>query len=1033
MVDNINIIEYSPEWAKSLAKMWNQSADSWGGSGVVHTEESVHDENENSTNKNIYLAIVDQEVVGYCSFSEYREDEGAMYIPLLNVRPDYHGMKVGKALVLKAVDRTIELGWPRLDLYTWPGNTKAVPAYKKCGFFWEKREDATHLMNFIPTVLSTEAVVPFFQYADWYEDSKRPIEVIPDGRCETGLEIFEYAWEKDSKHLKMEFERSGRGLRLIETDEYRIKLILRDKDFVFGRNYPVVFELTNKVKKPLNITIQGKNDKNIEFAMRQTITVQDYAAVEGTFYVGDIVEEQSHWKTHPGVLADITINGLHASFKIGIEPKFPAKMSFSVPEHALIPGCVFNMYLELENNFNESAAFSFELPDTQIVSFAQNEFKIFLDPHQRQAVLIRCTLHLNAFFEVNLLVKAAFASGEKIIFEKRLTAAFRGDQGLFSGETDWSYMVASGGYTVNVNKHNNDIGIGHLTGDEFGSFLMCPKLGLPFSLEFTKKRPIEVTYTQFCEGMELRARYQSDQHSGIELSSCIRLSLNGLIEHYYEAINTGTEDKDQDLFIQRGVFHDLFRAILPYEHTFVGMNASPGGSYSLWDSSKVTENWIYARSDTMTRGLCWDPEDKPKFNEWHMVFEHNFGRLKVGEVGRTRSIMLALGTFSDWKAFRAYARKVPIDQALVVEDIFSVQVNDGNPFIHERFDVRLKSFLQQSFEGSTRLSSGTGYFPDVVHDFLDEENVRETKLTGVEIPTAMGQDILSIHVDLESMGLSRKALVFYQSGGEVGVSEAQEAGMPVWIAENETIEIRASSGYAPALYSIKYKGSEWLDSTFPQQPGPKSWWNPWLGGIITQPQEITNLSLMKEGSCMKPAQLKDNHGNLWRGIQIRTEIKENEKLKGLTLIQYYLMLPGVPVVWCTTEIRQNTGTYFNNKPFMTMAFIKPNEEIKQSRYQVKNRDGSVIAYKAGRVRQDIKADGPVLYLSDARKEKLLVVNNPEQSFMEAMDNNQVMGSILVSKVSAKDGDRVFLPPMFLIFTEAYMEASLLKDLMGIRF
>lgn len=57
-------------------------------------------------------------VVGYCGLSEYREDEGALYIPLLNVRVDYHGKKIGKLLLLKAIERSIELGWPRLDLYT---------------------------------------------------------------------------------------------------------------------------------------------------------------------------------------------------------------------------------------------------------------------------------------------------------------------------------------------------------------------------------------------------------------------------------------------------------------------------------------------------------------------------------------------------------------------------------------------------------------------------------------------------------------------------------------------------------------------------------------------------------------------------------------------------------------------------------------------------------------------------------------------------------------------------------------------------
>jgi hypothetical protein len=135
-----------------------------------------------------------------------------LYVELLNVRPDYHGRKIGKMLVLQAVQKTIELGWPRIDLFTWPGNVKAVPLYKKCGFFWAKREDSTHLLNFIPTVLQTEVLQDYFKDIDWYEDSARTIEVKPDGRKENNFNYFEYLWEKAGRQLRVEFEQTGRGI-----------------------------------------------------------------------------------------------------------------------------------------------------------------------------------------------------------------------------------------------------------------------------------------------------------------------------------------------------------------------------------------------------------------------------------------------------------------------------------------------------------------------------------------------------------------------------------------------------------------------------------------------------------------------------------------------------------------------------------------------------------------------------------------------------------------------------------------------------
>ncbi|WP_051569216.1 N-acetyltransferase [Alkaliphilus transvaalensis] len=89
MEQQIRVIQYSPEWAAAVADMWNKSRDGWGGGSSITTEEQVRKQEESSGNLNLYLALDGETVVGYCSLSEYREDEGALYIPLLNVRGDY--------------------------------------------------------------------------------------------------------------------------------------------------------------------------------------------------------------------------------------------------------------------------------------------------------------------------------------------------------------------------------------------------------------------------------------------------------------------------------------------------------------------------------------------------------------------------------------------------------------------------------------------------------------------------------------------------------------------------------------------------------------------------------------------------------------------------------------------------------------------------------------------------------------------------------------------------------------------------------
>ncbi|GMQ61167.1 GNAT family N-acetyltransferase [Vallitalea maricola] len=181
-MNGIKIVMYDHTYAESLADMWNQSGQNWGGEQVSRTAEDVINENEKMGNICAFLALDGDEVVGYCSFSEYKQDEGASYIPLLNVRTDHIGKKIGKTLVKECVKKAMESKWPRLDLYTWQGNDKAVPVYKKCGFFWERRDGSTHLMNFMPYVMRTEAVKQYFDTFDWYDDSVREIKIESDGR-----------------------------------------------------------------------------------------------------------------------------------------------------------------------------------------------------------------------------------------------------------------------------------------------------------------------------------------------------------------------------------------------------------------------------------------------------------------------------------------------------------------------------------------------------------------------------------------------------------------------------------------------------------------------------------------------------------------------------------------------------------------------------------------------------------------------------------------------------------------------------------
>ncbi len=468
-MQKIQIVEYHKKYAAGLAKMWNLSADSWGGRDVVETEESIIRNNEGSENIKTWVALAGDEVVGYCGFSEYRDDQGASYIPLLNVRPDYHGKKVGKLLVLRAVEEACTHPWPRLDLYTWPGNTKATPLYKKCGFFWEDRDDSTHLMNFIPYVMHTEAVGDFFRQADWYADSTREIIVQPDGRKENGFDYYEYRWQHGNSMLRMEFERRGRGLRLIETDDWLVEAWVEDANLAFGRSYKASFRLLNKKDMPLHVAIQGKDDGNISFALERSLDVHGETVVEGQFQVAEISEEQNTWRTHPGIVADISINGKQARFKVGVLPKFPAQIKAVLPDKECFAGSSGVLFLNVENGFNEPARFKFPLPQAGFVRLEQQEVEMALEAGEKKAVPVAYTLKGLGLLTGMSQVIAQPQGGGTIKFQLPLTVAFAGCGAAFGGEVEDSWFVVNGRYSLVLQKFNNALEVSPLVKRAFSA------------------------------------------------------------------------------------------------------------------------------------------------------------------------------------------------------------------------------------------------------------------------------------------------------------------------------------------------------------------------------------------------------------------------------------------------------------------------------------------------------------------------------------------------------------------------------------
>ncbi|MDP4164659.1 MAG: GNAT family N-acetyltransferase, partial [Bacillota bacterium] len=562
--ETIQIVQYHEGLAKGIAKMWNLSRDSWGGDTRVMTEEQVKKKEANSDNIELYLAVDGEEIVGYCGLSEYKEDTDSLYIPLLNVRPDYHGQKIGKKLLLRALEKTIELGWPRLDLYTWPGNTKAVPLYKKCGFFWEERDDVTHLMNFIPQVLNTPLLNKTFTELDWYDTSVRHIEVKPDGAKEYGFTFYEYSWKNDNTFARVQIERTGRGISLIETDEFLLQIQLPEHEIIEQVEQEFQIKFVNKTSTPTSFKAIGSGQGRVAYNFDEEMMVEAEAIISQKVTVtpGD---EPSAWRTHPGVSVKVWVNGEECKLKLGVFPVQPAKIEASYSGNLCFLNKETSINLEVKNNLKEETDFMITFPEREHVSLESSEFKITVPAGGRDTVSVPLVVKQHGFYNPVVKIAAKKADGTELKFHQEITVPFKGLGEKFGSDSKDYWQIFNGLCQVNIRKRDLLITAAKNNRWKQHLALFPSKLGKPYTNEFTKKKPEAVTWEVDDSSILLKIRLISEEKKGLHLTQMVRLYGDGIIQKWVEIENLG-EETHHDVAISSPIYHEqLERTYFPIE------------------------------------------------------------------------------------------------------------------------------------------------------------------------------------------------------------------------------------------------------------------------------------------------------------------------------------------------------------------------------------------------------------------------------------------------------------------------------------
>ncbi|MDG5789931.1 GNAT family N-acetyltransferase [Evansella sp. AB-P1] len=906
----IEIVEYKPAYAKTVADMWNKSREGWGGHADIRTEDHVLIQEANSTNLHTYIALAGEEAVGYCGLSVYRDDEGALYIPLLNVRSDYHGKKIGKMLVLTALAETVKLGWPRLDLRTWPGNTKAVPLYKKCGFFWENRDDSVHLMNFLPMVLNTEAFNEFFQIADWYRDSVREILVEPDGIKENDFERYEYKWKKNDRFLNVAIEKTSRGICAVKNEKLSISMELDCHKVVFGKTYPVRIHVENYTNEPIDIRLQWSNNRNITFRMDEKIIVETKNTVEGTFTVKTVDEEQSSKKTHPSIVVSLTINGKTMELKTGVLPMAPVKCTGRLTGNFSSLNKEQTAYLELENNCSSPVVVRFTVPTSDEVEFKKENWTVSLKKKERFTISLPHVIRKSIFFNKTIEMLVEGEEGEIIQYDQQVTFPFNTIGSKLFGEDQSYYHLFSGMVHVALNKENNELLYERGRQNKSHYSFFYPKLGKPYSEEFSIKKPENVSFLTSNDSIGMKLTYLSQDFPNVILHRIIELTGEGLMTQHY-LLENKSERVVEDIRLNHSFTFPLADTYIPYDNQVVHSKGTLNHEVSVWDEKRVSENWFFSMNNNIQAAIIWEGDAPVHFHHWHdHYFELHWGKIEPKSIVSSSKLWFGQQIFASVDEVREFANQKKDRQLTLPVEAYSFQTKNGSPIVDGEAVVSFRRMVQKNVEVNLEVSVPSIEGDERIHSIsrTDSDN-----WSYWDVPVTLEKDRLItpiyLHGTLSSQRLNKRLLLFQGNHSHVERKIEVVNGHRSYELNNGAFSLKAAPSFFPGFYSLVDGETEWLDTSFPT-PQPKAWWNPWVGGLSFGISYLLQRKMIVLPSEAQFVSVKDQFGESWTGIKITTTINDHPKYEGVVFHQYAVTRPGLPVLAVFTCIEQKIGFHF---------------------------------------------------------------------------------------------------------------------------
>jgi len=879
--------------AAGIAEMWHASDLQWPATwmrGASFTAEIIREQHQDQRFEVVYVAEVDGLIAGYCSFMEgsFMAREGEGYLAVLNVRPEYQGLSVGRRLIQATIEYSVRRGWHRQTLGTWAANFKAVPTYKKTGHFWTP-DTAVFMQNFVPGALQMPLARPFFDRHDWYASYVPTLTQGEDDERWEGLKVYRQHWEADGDRLTIWIDREARAPVAIETNDLLLAAIPEKIEPLTGSAVSLRWRVANRRSQPLRVSLYAVGEAGLSIDHRDAFTVPAGDTVERTALV-QVAEGASRAKADGAAPAVRTIlrldEGLSGEQEVelfaGLRARRPLSLDTSPARVALCPGRAQCIDLQLHSGVDETVHASVLLlaPPGLTVERAPQLVEIAPRGHARLSMTLRA--EEEAFYRLPVVVEWTDGVGAHTLHEMLpvsslapggLLAYRNGD--TVTLETERLYVVAralEGAISVEDKRLRSTV------------TSLAPQLGAPFTASDFARAPFELELQQRDGRAVVRMVGQSKIRRGLVLSQTVSLSAGGLLtlEEVLENLSMREQSARFRLAV-RGDHRGRERVTIPLPR---GAVQAPASTYPLpWndaprDASAYAEPWMAWEREGAVAAVAWDGVERVVSNAYQVNLDGPQMTLAPGERVAGPRYALYVGD-GDWQVAR---RALAYWAGLAAELPAALTPRPRTrAWLEPRVAVTTGDVAEATLcvgTGSIRATDGW-----VLLDIDPRVGIasRELGFQGLRRENPLEQTVrmtlpaqwvgaLAGRVRLESTlndGEEPFAVVRWGTAAAVRVSAGEMAGQQVWEIDNGRSLYRVAPGFGPSVIAWEVAGVNQLASAFPQARG-LGFNYPWFGGICPQLYPMGGQTsggyLYREACTAREVAFRDGAGILWRGV-----------------------------------------------------------------------------------------------------------------------------------------------------------------------